>query len=465
MKTYRNLFVVAAMVVFVVPQVALAAWWNPFTWNIFPFNKKESKTQVQQIQNTTATQNGNTGTSTTAKKDVTKPLANTVPRTKMTNQISAISLSNSQIIKKIKPTVVYISTKTSAGSGMIFSADGYVLTNAHVVKGVNDVSISISTGETLYGAVVGRDENADLAVIKLNTTKPLLAVDFGDSSKVEQGDEVFTFGFPFGIEGDVSFKEGTISRRIEGYFETSAEIHPGNSGGPLINRYGQVIGINTAIFGKSISGVQLGETIKLAIPSNTAKNLISELKAGRNIVVNTEEKKPVEKQQEKRVVNENACLAESQRYYDGLVSPAIEKANASSQKTNSEYDQCVATAKTANNAAGLIKSISNFYDSMTSSARQSYENTVRSVAALDPYGVQHNNQATIDTAREEMESKIAGYENSKQSEIKAIADRNISSCEMKKNSSDSSRESILLSAQTSAKVQQAVFYQQCLNQR
>lgn len=193
-------------------------------------------------------------------------------------------LTNAQIIAKIKPATVYIKTQTSAGSGMIFSTDGYVLTNAHVVKGVNDVEVSMSTKITLSGIVVGRNEVADLAVIKLGATKQLPKVEFGDSDKVQQGDNVFTFGFPFGIEGDVSFKEGTISRRIEEYFETSAEIHPGNSGGPLIDRYGQVIGVNTAIFGKSVSGIQVGETIKLAIPINTAKNLIGDLKLGKNVL-------------------------------------------------------------------------------------------------------------------------------------------------------------------------------------
>ncbi len=190
-------------------------------------------------------------------------------------------LTNSQIIGKIKPATVYIETQDGAGSGMIFTTDGYVLTNAHVVKGYSSVNISISSGETLSGKVVGRDEEADLAVIKIASEKTFSKVNFGDSSKTEQGEEVFALGFPFGIKGDVSFKEGTISRRIEGYFETSAEIHPGNSGGPLVNRYGQVIGVNTAIYGKSVAGLQLGETIKLAIPINTAKNLTADLKAGK----------------------------------------------------------------------------------------------------------------------------------------------------------------------------------------
>ncbi len=104
-----------------------------------------------------------------------------------------------------------------------------------------------------------------------------------------QGDDVFTLGYPFGLEGDVSFKEGTISRRISSndttYLETSAEIHPGNSGGPLVNKYGEVIGINTASYGQTIEGVIIGEAIKFAIPINIAKDIIPELKDGREIII------------------------------------------------------------------------------------------------------------------------------------------------------------------------------------
>jgi S1-C subfamily serine protease len=239
------------------------------------------------------------------KKTNTQIVAQPKPATQSVTM--GVKLSNSQIITKIKPTTVYITTESGSGSGMIFTADGYILTNDHVVKGVSVAKISLSTGEVINGTVIGRDEVIDLAVIKLNTTKQLPKIDFGDSDKTQQGDEVFTFGFPFGIEGDVSFKEGTISRRIENYFETSAEIHPGNSGGPLVNRYGQVIGINTAIFGKSISGIQLGETIKLAIPINNAKNLIPDLKAGKVFINEAARAKEAE---EKRKIEETKKEAE-----------------------------------------------------------------------------------------------------------------------------------------------------------
>ena len=199
---------------------------------------------------------------------------------KVTPIVKDKKLSNAEIIKKVKPAVVYIETADGSGSGMIIEEGGFVLTNAHVVHGTSVATITISDGRSFEGLVVGRDEYADVALLKM--AGKFHFVDLSDSDKVQAGDEVFTLGFPFGIKGDVSFKNGTISRRLTNgsnkYFETSAEIHPGNSGGPLVDRYGKVIGINTAIFGTNVQGVQVGETIKLAIPMNIAKGFIPDLK-------------------------------------------------------------------------------------------------------------------------------------------------------------------------------------------
>ena len=298
MQTIRKILILTLVGLLIAPQITLAAWWNPFTWKVFN-RVKSPQAEVQKIVPVSEIEKLRNEIGELKKKSNTPSVAlpklptSVDSKNKTTvKSTPAVKLSNSQIIAKIKPAVVYIETGSGAGSGMIFSADGYVLTNGHVVKGYSNIDISVPGGGTFSGTVTGRDEEADLAVVKIVSEQPFPKVDFGDSSRTEQGDEVFTFGFPFGIEGDVSFKEGTISRRIEKYLETSAEIHPGNSGGPLVNRYGQVIGINTAIFGKSVSGVQLGETIKLAIPINNAKNLIAELKAGRNIVFPTEPVQP-----------------------------------------------------------------------------------------------------------------------------------------------------------------------------
>ncbi|MDP3772292.1 MAG: trypsin-like peptidase domain-containing protein [bacterium] len=201
-----------------------------------------------------------------------------------------VILSNADIIKKVKPATVFIETEKATGSGMIIDSDGYVLTNAHVVQGASSAKIKLSDNRSFSASVVGRDEVIDLAILKIigsNFSK----VELGNSDSVAQGDNVFALGYPFGLEGDVSFKEGTISRKIDSedttYFETSAEIHPGNSGGPLVNKDGEVIGINTLIIGKSINNILIGETIKLAIPINIAKSILSELEHGRSIIIST----------------------------------------------------------------------------------------------------------------------------------------------------------------------------------
>ncbi len=190
-------------------------------------------------------------------------------------------LANAEIIAKIKPAVVYVETIYGAGSGMIIGKDGYILTNAHVTKGAMSIKIYLSSGESFPVEKIATNEDADIALLRINTNN-LPVVELNDSNKANPGDEVFTFGYPFGIKGDVSFKEGTISRRLTTnnttYLETSAEIHPGNSGGPLVNRQGKVIGINTGKIGESINGVLLGESIKFAIPINIASNLIPTLK-------------------------------------------------------------------------------------------------------------------------------------------------------------------------------------------
>lgn len=198
-----------------------------------------------------------------------------------------VALSNAEIIKRVKPATVFIETTEGAGSGMIIDASGYILTNAHVVEDVSIAKVKLSDGRILTALVVGRDESIDLAILKISGSN-FSKVELGNSDEVVQGDEVFTLGYPFGLKGDVSFKEGTISRRISDesstYLETSAEIHPGNSGGPLVNKYGEVIGVNTAVLGSSIKGIAIGETIKLAIPINETKSILDDLKSGRSVL-------------------------------------------------------------------------------------------------------------------------------------------------------------------------------------
>src|SRR3989344_383769 len=196
-------------------------------------------------------------------------------------QLAQGGLTNAAIIKTVKSAVVYVESPYGSGSGIIFTKDGYILTNAHVVKETASVKVYLVDGRSFMISTMSYDEDADIAILKVDANN-LPVVGFGDSRTAQQGDEVFTFGYPFGIKGDVSFKEVTISRKLVdsglSYIETSAEIHPGNSGGPLVDKTGKVIGINTGQVGKSISGIILGESIKFAISINVAKDVIPKLK-------------------------------------------------------------------------------------------------------------------------------------------------------------------------------------------
>src|SRR3989344_4240395 len=211
-----------------------------------------------------------------AEKKVTTLSVNPVP-TPATSEFST-----SQIIEKVKPKVVAISTRNGKGSGFLVSKTA-IATNEHVAEGMFRAEIRFSNGKTVIGYVAGTDVDEDLAIFSIPETQ-IDPLEFGDSgeSSLKQGDSLFSFGFPFGLDGDVSFKEGTLSRRLEyekkSYLEISNALLPGNSGGPLVNKSGQVVGINTAVYGaQTQDGTTLGETIKLAIPAERAGKILSSL--------------------------------------------------------------------------------------------------------------------------------------------------------------------------------------------
>src|SRR3989338_11100526 len=201
-------------------KAVVAKWWNPRSWfQKSPFQEVERIATTTKIDRITELENQLEILKTQMQK---RPAPIVTPslipvRTFEEGETKKIettpggnTLTNAQIIAKVKPTVVYIATRDGSGSGMIISQDGYILTNAHVVKGVAHADISLSVGSTFSGIVVGRDEQADLAIMKITSTTPFPTVELSDSDNVAQGDEVFTLGYPFGIMGDVSFKEGTI---------------------------------------------------------------------------------------------------------------------------------------------------------------------------------------------------------------------------------------------------------------
>jgi serine protease Do len=168
----------------------------------------------------------------------------------------------------------------SLGSGFIIDSSGYVVTNNHVIEGADEVSVILQDNTTLKAEIIGRDESGDIALLKVKSDKPLPTVDFGDSTQSRVGDWVLAIGNPFGLGGTVT--AGIVSARgrdihqgqYDDFIQTDAAINRGNSGGPLFNMDGQVIGINTAIFSPSGGSIGIG----FSIPSNMAKNIVAQLK-------------------------------------------------------------------------------------------------------------------------------------------------------------------------------------------
>ncbi len=169
---------------------------------------------------------------------------------------------------------------TSLGSGFVIDPKGYVVTNNHVIAEADEITVTLHDDTKLKATLVGRDPKTDLALLKVEPEKPLSAVPFGNSSKTRVGDWVVAIGNPFGLGGTVT--AGIVSARqrdirsgpYDDYIQTDASINRGNSGGPMFNLDGQVIGINTAIFSPSGGSVGIG----FAIPSNLARPIVDQLR-------------------------------------------------------------------------------------------------------------------------------------------------------------------------------------------
>jgi serine protease Do len=165
-----------------------------------------------------------------------------------------------------------------AGSGVIISSDGYILTNNHVVEGAREITVTLSDKQEYRAKVVGRDPKTDLAVVKIDAPKSLPAASLGNSDQLKVGEWVVAIGNPFGLSDTVTAGIVSAKGRVIGagpyddFIQTDASINPGNSGGPLLNMKGEVVGINTAILPE-------GQGIGFAIPVNTAKPLIPQLES------------------------------------------------------------------------------------------------------------------------------------------------------------------------------------------
>ena len=232
-----------------------------------------------------------------ASKTETKPAVTQAEQAKQ-NEAKLSSARNTPIVqaaKKVGPAVVGITNKAlvrdyfnrtqlveqGSGSGVIYSKDGLIATNNHVVEGAQEIVVSLPDGKTYSGKVLGTDPTTDLAVVKIEANEDLPVAEFGDSDSLMVGEPAIAIGNPLGMEFRGSVTAGVISalnRSIDmgerkfKLIQTDAAINPGNSGGALVNADGQVIGINSAKI--AATGV---EGIGFAIPINEAKPILKEL--------------------------------------------------------------------------------------------------------------------------------------------------------------------------------------------
>ena len=208
--------------------------------------------------------------------------------------LEAASASLIELSERVNPAIVNISRDTGlksggkrpsgsrrpapgTGSGVVIDAEGYIVTNNHVVGDAETVNVRLWDKTSLTGTVVGRDPDSDLAVIKIEPKTALTAMPLGDSSKVRVGQFVLAVGNPFGLDHTVTL--GVVSglgrqnmniTRYEQFIQTDASINPGNSGGPLFNLQGEIVGINTAI-------IQAAQGIGFSIPSNMVQQITTQL--------------------------------------------------------------------------------------------------------------------------------------------------------------------------------------------
>jgi S1-C subfamily serine protease len=202
------------------------------------------------------------------------------------NLLKSLSREIAAVVEKAGPSVVHVrgvresARDLASGSGVIVTPDGYALTNSHVVHGTAAIEVSVDDGRTLIADLVGEDPANDLAVLRLATADPLPHATLGDSNALQVGDLVVAVGSPFGLTrtvtcGIVSAVGRTLrselgGRLIDGVIQTDAPLNPGNSGGPLLDADGLVVGINTAV-------IYMAQGLCFAVPSNTASFVFQEL--------------------------------------------------------------------------------------------------------------------------------------------------------------------------------------------
>lgn len=169
--------------------------------------------------------------------------------------------------------------ETSLGSGVIISEEGYIVTNNHVIEGADQIQIALKDGRNIQAKLIGTDPESDIAVLRIQTDN-LPAITFGQSEAIDIGDVVLAIGNPFGVGQTVTMGIVSATGRnslglntFENFIQTDAAINPGNSGGALINAYGHLIGINTAIYSRSGGSQGIG----FAIPIDSVKDIAEQL--------------------------------------------------------------------------------------------------------------------------------------------------------------------------------------------
>ncbi|NLF68101.1 MAG: trypsin-like serine protease [Candidatus Anammoximicrobium sp.] len=216
-------------------------------------------------------------------------------------QLSGLSKASQLVSQKVGPSVVHIDVSSvrsqrqpeeyaqlygrpaepsyGQGSGVIVDPQGYIVTNSHVVHAAAEIEVALSDGRVLPARIVGADSATDVAVLKIDADR-LIAAPWGDSEELDVGALVWAVGSPFGLQSTITF--GIISAKhranlagdvYQDFLQTDAAVNPGNSGGPLVDAQGRVIGINTAIVGDSYRGVSF------AVPSSVARAVYERLKA------------------------------------------------------------------------------------------------------------------------------------------------------------------------------------------
>ena len=200
------------------------------------------------------------------------------------------ALSIQEVYQKVNPSTVTVFASMNDGSamvgtGVIFTSDGYILTNAHVIAGGAECYVVLDTGKNYRASLLGLDEEKDLAVIKI-AAKGLPAAEFGDSDALTVGDTVYAIGNPLGVELRGTLTDGIVSAinrdvDVDGVtmtlIQTNAALNNGNSGGPLINQYGQVIGINVMKMGMDRWSTASVEGLGFAIPIASSAYIVNDI--------------------------------------------------------------------------------------------------------------------------------------------------------------------------------------------